>query len=255
MAFLYRTGYALLSMADHTGGMLLVWWRMLKRLFRFQLDRDEFWRFGSLATVETLPVASATAAFAGLIMVLQSAVYFRQFGVSNLVGWFAGFTVLRELTPLLLGLIFSGRVGASHTSELATMRINEELDALDVLVLDVYELFLLPRAVAMILAMGALVVIGDIVSLLVGAGGAWFLLGVEPRTFYTGLVNALGPADFLLGIAKALAYGGVIAVVSTHFGLRASGGSEGVGRAVNAQVVASAIGLFLTDYLMTLGGR
>ncbi len=184
-------------------------------------------------------------------MVLQGAIYVDQFGVYNLVGWYTGFATFREIGPMLIGLMFSGRVGANNASELATMRVTEQIDALRVLAIDPYEALILPRTISMIVALGALVIYGNLVAILSGALCAKLLLNVEYGFFFQSFVERLGPADFLIGVEKALLYGLVVAIVSTHFGLTARGGASGVGRAVNAQVVAAAVGLFLVDYLMT----
>ncbi|MBI3178380.1 MAG: ABC transporter permease, partial [Deltaproteobacteria bacterium] len=186
-----------------------------------------------------------------MIMVLQGAIYVEQFGVYDLVGWYTGFATFREVGPMLIGLMFSGRVGANNTSELATMRVTEQLDALRILALDPYEVLVLPRAAAMVIALTALVILGDAVAIGAGALCARLLLHVDYGFFYRSLVERLDPSDFLMGVEKALVFGLVVAVVSSHFGMSARGGSTGVGRAVNAQVVGCAVALFAADYFMT----
>jgi len=240
-----------LQVATDAGGMALVLSRTARRLVPLRVDLAELFRATKAYGEDSLAIVAATAAFTGMIMVVQAATYVRQLGVFNLIGWFTGFSTFREIGPMLIGLMFSGRVGANNTSELATMRVTEQLDALRVLAIDVYEALVLPRTLAMIVAMAALAVIGDLVAILAGALCARLMLDVEYRFFFQTLVDRLGPGDFLIGIEKALAYGLVVAVVSTHFGLNARGGSAGVGRAVNAQVVGCAVSLFLVDYLMT----
>jgi phospholipid/cholesterol/gamma-HCH transport system permease protein len=240
-----------LRVAADAGGMTLVLGRVLAALAPPRLDRGELFRsmrsYGELS----LPIVLATGAFAGMIMVLQAAIYVEQFGVQSLVGWFTGFATFREIGPMLIGLMFSGRVGANNTAELATMRVTEQLDTLRVLALDAYELLILPRTLSMILTMGALVVFGDLAAVLAGAVCARLLVGVDFSLFFNSLIDGVAVVDFAVGIEKGLLYGLVVAVVSTHFGLTATGGSTGVGRAVNAQVVGCAVGLFLVDYLTT----
>lgn len=244
-------GTASLAVASEVGGMVLVLGRTLRALWPPRLDRDETWRALAAFGVASLPVVVATAAFTGVITVLQSALYVQRYGVYDYVGWYTGFVTFREVGPVLVGLVFSGRVGASNTSELATMAVTDQLDALRVLALDVYEVLVLPRTLAMVLGLGALCIYGDLVAVLAGAVSARLLVGVELVQFGRSLLERLSPGDFLVGLEKALAFGLVIAVVSTHFGLRARGGSTGVGRAVNAQVVACAVALFVVDYFMT----
>jgi phospholipid/cholesterol/gamma-HCH transport system permease protein len=248
-------GALALAVARDAGGMALVAGRAARRLVPPRLDRDELFRsllgFGEAS----LPIVIATAAFTGAIMVVQGALYVEQFGVYNLVGWYTGFSTFREVGPILVGLMFSGRVGANNTSELATMRVTEQLDALRILALDVYEILVLPRAVSMVVALTALVIFADLCAVLAGALCARLLLGLDYHLFFNSMLTRLGPGDFLIGIGKAVVFGAVIAIVSTHFGITARGGSTGVGRAVNAQVVGCAVSLFIVDYLLTTGLR
>ncbi len=248
---LAAVGRGTLAVAAEVGGIVLVLVRTLAALFPPRFYRREALRALAAFGVESLPVVVATAAFTGTITVLQSALYVRRYGAYDFVGWYTGFVTFREVGPILVGLMFSGRVGASNTSELATMAVTEQLDAVRVLALDVYEILLLPRTLAMIVALAALCAYGDLVAVAAGALSARLLLGVDFAPFARSLVERLQPSDFLVGIEKAIAFGLVIAVVSAHFGITARGGSSGVGRAVNAQVVACAVGLFVVDYFMT----
>ncbi len=238
-----------LEFVAHLGGIARVGAGTLRRSFR--LDRSELLRalhnFGNAS----IPVVLATAGFTGVIMVLQGALFVQQYGVYDLVGWYTGLATFREIGPVLIGLMFSGRVGANHTSELATMRVTDQLAALEIMAIDVYEVLIAPRFIAMVVSLGALVVIGNAFAVLAGALAARVLLGLQFSAFARSLIEGLDASDFLVGVEKALVYGAVIALVSTHFALRAERGAKGVGAAVNAQVVACAIAIFASDYLMT----
>lgn len=200
----------------------------------------------------SVPIVALTAAFTGAIMVLQGAFYVQKLGVYDLVGWYTGFATFREIGPVMIGLMFSGRVGASHTSELASMRATEQLDALKVLALDVYALLVVPRVISMTVSLVALVVMGDLIAIAAGALTAKLMLGLDAAHFFRSLDAALGAVDVLMGVAKAAAFGFFIAIIATHHGLHAAKDARGVGRAVNAQVVASAIGVFFADYVITV---
>lgn len=244
-------GRVVLELARDVGGVTLVAARAAQRLVPPRIDRVELVRSLHHFGEASLPIVALTAAFTGLIMVLQGALYVRSFGVYDLVGWYTGFATFREVGPVLIGLMFSGRVGAANASELATMHVTEQLDALRVLAIDVYEALILPRVISMTLALTALVILGDLVAVVAGAGGAWLLLDLDAASFARSLTTRLAPADFLMGVGKGAGFGLMVALVSTHFGLAARGGSRGVGRAVNAQVVACALAIFAVDYLLT----
>jgi phospholipid/cholesterol/gamma-HCH transport system permease protein len=245
-------GRGSLTIAGEVGGMILVLARTVRALWPPRLDRDETLRAFASFGVASLPVMLATAAFIGMLTVLQSALYVERYGVYDFVGWYTGYVTFREVGPILVGLMFSGRVGASNASELATMAVTEQLDALRVLALDVYELLIVPRTLAMLVALAALVIYADLVAIAAGALCARALVHVAFIQFSRSLLEHLSAGDFLVGVVKALAFGLAIAVVSSYFGLTARGGSSGVGRAVNAQVVSCAAALFVIDYFMTL---
>lgn len=192
-----------------------------------------------------------TAFFVGGIMVIQSGIFVKRFGATGLVGWGAGFAILREVGPILIALMFSGRVGANNTAELGTMTVTEQLDALRALAIDPLRYLIVPRVLAMVVMLFCLTIIGDVVAIFGALLFAKLLLGVEPATFMTSLAENLSPADLTHGLVKSAAFGLAIALTSCHFGVTVRGGAVGVGRAVNAAVVAAAIAILLLDFFLT----
>lgn len=233
------------------GAMAIVLWRTTMALATTRLEGREFVRALAAYGPGSVLVVGAAAAFAGAIMVLQGTVYVERFGAQGLIGWYTGFVTLREVGPLLMGLVFSGHVGASHAAELAAMRINEQLDALRVMTLSPYDVLVGPRTLGMVVGLGLLAILGDVAALLAGAITARVVLGVDPYLFWGSLSERLTVWDALLGLEKAMAFGLVIAVVATHVGLRARPTARGVGEAVNRQVVLSAVGMFTVDAVLT----
>ncbi len=241
-----------MSLLSDLTGTAAVSGRVASQLVRPRFDRAELLRSFVEFGEASIPIVALTAAFTGAIMVLQGAFYVQQLGIYDLVGWYTGFATFREIGPVMLGLMFSGRVGARHASELASMRATEQLDALKVLALDVYELLIVPRVISMTVSLVALVIFGDLIAIASGALTAKLILGLDAAHFFRSLDAALGAVDVLMGVTKAAAFGFFIAIIATHYGLNASRDSAGVGRAVNAQVVASAIGIFFADYVITV---
>ena len=177
----------------------------------------------------------------------------KRYGAEGLLGWGAGFGTLREIAPLLTALMISGRVGANNTAELGTMVVTEQIDALRVLAIDPISFLIAPRFIAIVSTLFMLTLFADALALLGAA--------------YTGRrSSASSPHDLLQrphqracsasatcanGLVKSVVFGLVMALASCHFGLATKGGAPGVGRAVNATVVASAAGIFVLDYLVT----
>ncbi|MCU0676568.1 MAG: ABC transporter permease [Myxococcota bacterium] len=208
-----RIGVVLIAIAEQVGGVSLLTGRIVTRLRPRLLDRDELFRNLYRMGVRSVPIVSATAAFTGGIMVIQAAPFVDQFQAKAFVGWAATFTTFRELGPLLIGLIFNGRVGANNTAELATMTNT--------------------------IALGGAILTADV------------LLDVSPRLFWDSAAERLDTWDFGVGIVKSGLFGLIIALSSCHYGLATKGGAPGVGRAVNASVVGSAAGIFIADYFST----
>lgn len=208
-------------------------------------------RAGAELGFDSLAVTLSAAAFIGGIMVVQAGPFVHLLGAGPVLGWAAGYTVLREFGPLLVGLVFSGRVGARNAAELAVLRSSEQLDALRAIGLSPFWLVVLPRVLAMILAAACLSVLGDLAAVLAGSVVGRALLGVEVGTFIRSFSALLHPMDFAAGVIKAVAFGVAIASVSSYFGLTAEGGAQGVGRAATRSVVWSALTLLVIDYLLT----
>jgi phospholipid/cholesterol/gamma-HCH transport system permease protein len=246
-----KIGSGLLSIASQIGGVAMLLGQILARLNPRKIDRHELFRNLHRMGVRSVPIISATAAFTGGIMVIQAAPFVEQFQATGFIGWAATFTTFREIGPLLIGLIFNGRVGANNTAELGTMAVTDQIDALRALAIDPVAYLVVPRVLAMVSMMVCLCVIGDAVAL----GGAMLtadlLLDVSPQLFWSSAMERLEIWDFWVGLIKAFLFGLMIALMSCYYGLATRGGAPGVGRAVNASVVAAAAGIFIADYCST----
>jgi phospholipid/cholesterol/gamma-HCH transport system permease protein len=247
-----QLGGGFLNVSETAGGMAILFGRIIARLFPPRIDGRELWRNLYKMAVKSLPIVVVTALFTGAIMVIQAATIVKRYGAEGLLGWGAGFGTLREIAPLLTALMISGRVGANNTAELGTMVVTEQLDALRVLAIDPISFLIVPRFIGIVSTLFMMTLFADALALLGAAYTGQALLGVEPMTFYNGLTSGLlGFRDVANGLTKSVVFGLVIALASCHFGLATKGGAPGVGRAVNATVVASAAGVFILDYLVS----
>jgi phospholipid/cholesterol/gamma-HCH transport system permease protein len=240
------------SVASAVGGMGMLAGRIMRRVVRLDLDGVEVVRNLHRMGVKSLPIVIVTALFTGAIMVVQAAPIVQRYGAHELLGWGAGFGTLREIGPLLTALMISGRVGANNTAELGTMVVTEQVDALRALAIDPIAYLVAPRFVAMVATLVLSTIYADALALLGAAYAGDALIGVDPAAFYRGLTGGLlGFFDVASGLIKSFVFGIVIALSSCRFGLGVTGGSSGVGRAVNATVVASAVGIFVVDYFIS----
>ncbi len=247
-----QVGGGFLSVAHVVGGMGVLLGRIASRVFPPRIDYPELRRNLYKMSVKSLPIVVITALFTGAIMVIQAAPIVKRLGAEGLVGWAAGFTTLREIAPLLTALMISGRVGANNTAELGTMVVTEQLDALRVLAIDPISFLILPRFIGIVVTLVMMTLYADALAIFGATYCAKALLHVEPASFYHGLTcGRLGFGDVANGLFKSFVFGIVMALASCHFGLTTTGGAPGVGRAVNATVVASAAGIFVIDYFVS----
>lgn len=247
-----EVGTGFLEVAGTLGGMALLGGGILRRVLTLRIDGEELMRNLYKMGVKSAPIVIVTALFTGALVVIQSAPVVVRLGAHGLLGWAAGFGILREIAPLLTALMINGRVGANNTAELGTMVVTEQIDALRVLAIDPIAFLIAPRFVAMVITLFLSAIFSDTLALLGAAYGGYGLLGVEPRTFYNGMTSGLlGVNDILSGVIKSVIFGIVMGLSSCHYGLSVKGGAPGVGKAVNATVVTSAAGIFVVDYFVS----
>jgi phospholipid/cholesterol/gamma-HCH transport system permease protein len=237
--------------AEEIGGIIVLTSQVLRALVPPRIDWRELIKNLYKMGVRSVPIVVLTAFFAGGLMTLQTGPFVKKLGATSLAGWGAGYAVLREIGPILIALMFSGRVGANNTAELSTMTVTEQLDGLRALGIDPVRFLVVPRVVSMIVMLVALTVIGDLVALLGASVVGRLMLDIDWSTMYYSFADNLRPYDFLHGVYKSIAFGGAIAVSSCYFGVTVRGGAVGVGKAVNAAVVAAAVSIMLLDFFLT----
>ncbi len=244
-------GRQTISAARDAGGIVVLAGDTARALVPPTLDGRELVRSLYKMGYKSVPIVVMTALFVGALMVIQLAAFVKQFNARALVGWGTGYSVLREVGPILIGLMFSGRVGANNAAELGTMTVTDQIDGLQALAIDPIRYLVVPRVVAMIVTLVIMTTIGDAVAILGSMLMSKAVLGIDPHIVWYSLVDNLGVVDFLHGIAKAAVFGAAIALSSCYYGLTVKGGAVGVGRAVNSAVVSAAVSICFLDFLMT----
>jgi phospholipid/cholesterol/gamma-HCH transport system permease protein len=236
---------------EHIGGVCILVWKIVLSFLPPDFDRRETIRNMYHMGIKSLPIIALTALMTGAIMVIQAGMYIKRFGAYSLVGAGAGYATLREVGPVLIALMFSGRVGSNNTAEISNMVVTEQIDALRILAIDPFRFLIIPRIISMILMLFCLTAIGDIVAIFGGGVTGYLLMDISASTYLNSITEYLRLADLYSGLIKSFAFGLIIALVSCYFGLSVKEGARGVGRAVNSSVVASAIGVLLVDYVIT----
>ena len=199
----------------------------------------------------SLPVVGLTTFFSGMVLALQTFSGFDNFNDESTISKIVLTSILRELGPVLAGLMVCGRVGAKMAAEIATMRVSNQIDALETLSTRPMQFLISTRLLASIIAVPFLVLIGNIIGVFGGFVVATFKLDLNPYLYMISTINNFHSIDLLQGLIKALIFGIIISIISCYFGFNASGGAEGVGRATTISVVTASTLILTSTYFIT----
>ncbi len=199
----------------------------------------------------SLPVVALTAVFSGMVIALQSYTGFARFNASGATASVVVLSVVRELGPVLAGLMVAGRVGAAMAAELGTMRVTDQIDALGTLSTNPMKYLVAPRLLAGLLALPLLVIVADILGVAGGFLVGTVKLGFAPAAYLQATADILQWNDVIAGLAKAAVFGFVIALMGCYHGYNSRGGAQGVGAATTSAVVTASILILAFDYVLT----
>jgi len=199
----------------------------------------------------SLTVVVLTGFFTGAVLALQSGMTLDQFGARPFVGRLISASMIKELGPVLTGLMLAGRVGSGIAAELGSMMVTDQINALRALGSDPIRKLVVPRLLAGFVMAPVLTVIADAVGIVGGWLIAVFQLRVSSSVYWTSIVEALYMEDVWMGLIKPFFLGFAIVTIGCHVGLRASGGTQGVGRATTNAVVAASVAVIAVDFFVT----
>jgi len=201
--------------------------------------------------VDSIPVVLTTALSTGMVLALQSYTGFKRFGAESLIGTVVSLSMTRELGPVLTGLMVAGRAGAAMAAELGTMKVTEQIDALETLATSPMKYLVVPRFLASTFMMFFLTVLG----MIIGISGGYFVgvkvLGANPVTYINQSINNTEVKDIWFGLVKAVTFGAVVGLIGCYKGFTAEGGAEGVGKATTGAVVVSCMLILILDYFLS----
>ena len=201
--------------------------------------------------VQSLTVVLLTGFFTGAVLALQSGLTLDQFGARPVVGRLVSASMIKELGPVLTGLMLCGRVGSGIAAELGSMVVTDQINALRALGTDPIRKLVLPRMLAGIVMAPVLTVIADFVGIVGGWMVARFQLQVATGLYWSSILKGLYMSDIWMGLIKPFVLGFIIVTIACHVGLRTSGGTQGVGRATTVAVVAGSVGVIAVDFFVT----
>lgn len=203
------------------------------------------------AGVDSLIIAFFVALFTGIVIAMQSAYQLSRFGANIYVAPMVSVGIARELGPVLTALVVAGRVGAAITAELGTMKVSEQIEALDTMALNPVRFLVVPRFLALLIMLPCLTVFADIIGILGGFIVGVFNLKLDPYRYLTFSFKFMEWKDVWTGLVKSVVFGITISMIGCYRGLKTQGGAEGVGKATTLSVVTSFILIILFDCLLT----
>lgn len=201
--------------------------------------------------IGSLTVVLLTGFFTGAVLALQSGMTLDQFGARPFVGRLISASMIKELGPVLTGLMLAGRVGSGIAAELGSMMVTDQINALRALGTDPVRKLVVPRLLAGFLMAPVLTVISDAVGILGGWLIAVFQLRVASSVYWSSIIEALYLEDVWMGLIKPFFLGFAIVTIGCHVGLRTTGGTQGVGRATTNAVVAASVAVIAVDFFVT----
>jgi len=252
-AWFRAAGAAALATIEAVGGMSVLFMRTvsgaLRKWPRRHVIAEQMYQIGN----RSLPVVLTTGAFTGMVLAAQTYFQFRKMsGTEPQTGAVVGVSLVKELGPVLTALMLAGRVGAAITAELGTMRVTEQIDALETLGTDPVRYLVVPRFLACFFLLPILTVMADAVGMLGGYVIAVDVYGVNAHDYIDKTLYNVTAYAVTCGVIKSFVFGTIIAMVACYKGFHSRGGAEGVGRATCESVVAASITILVSNFFLTL---
>jgi phospholipid/cholesterol/gamma-HCH transport system permease protein len=246
-----RVGERVLGVVGAMGDFTLLALATVATLARRRFPwRETALQFEVIA-VRSLPIVAVTSLFTGMVLALQTAFALARFGARPYVGSIVGLALARELGPVLAALMVGARAGAGITSELGSMAVTEQVDAIRAMGADPVQKLVLPRVLATTLALPLLTVFAVVLGVLGGMLIADLQYSISPHFYLQTILQTVELGDFASGVAKTFVFGWTIAMVGCFVGLRTEGGTQGVGRATTRAVVVASIAILISDFFLT----
>lgn len=250
--WLENLGRRIVGALEFTGGTSMLFLQtsvvMFKRPYRVRQTLDQMVKIG----VDSLPIATMTSFFIGVVIAFQSAYQMQRVNAEMYIPSLVAISICREIGPVLTGLVVAGRVGASIAAELGTMKVTEQIDALESLAAQPVKYLVAPRLIALVTMLPLLTVYADFIGIAGGYAVSVFKLGLSHYLYVKMTFLPLELKDIFTGLFKTVVFGILIAVIACFVGMRVEGGAEGVGAATTKAVVLSFIMIIAFDAFFTI---
>jgi len=253
MRFLNILVNKLLNVAQGLGEMLELLFQTLYYFKEAPRNLASILRQMNLIGVGTLPIAMLVAMFVGMVLSVQTGTELALYGSQEAIGAIVGVSMVKELGPVMTSLLVAGRIGSAMAAEIGAMQVYEEIDALKTLEISPVRYLAMPRLIACLFCVPALVVF----AIIVGIIGGGIVAEVNPKinvpfsVYYDNMIRALSYKEVFKGLLKAMVFGGIIGHVGCYIGFKTSGGARGIGESTTKSVVLSFLLIMVANYLLT----
>ena len=243
-------GKKTLGFFQEVGQVFYLFWGIIKSFTQIRKSRKLIFFQMEQIGVNSLPLVLIIAVFTGAVAAWQAAYQLKGIAPMSLLGGTTSRAIITELSPVLTGIVIAGRVGASIAAELGTMKVTEQIDALETMAINPIRYLAMPRFLASVLVMPILAVFANVIAV----AGAYivsdYFLGISFNVFFQSVSRFFHFSDFIAGIVKTIIFGSITALLGCHIGFRTTGGAEGVGKATIRSFVLSAAFILILDYLL-----
>ncbi len=202
--------------------------------------------------LQSLAVVMITGVFVGLVLAVEAYNQYHRMGLDSALGSIVNLTILRELGPVLTGVMLAGRVGSAIAAELATMRVTDQIDAIECLGVHPVHYLVTPRFLACLGMIPFLTILANFAGVVAGASICFTVFEIDQYFYWEQARRAVGPFEVFSGVAKSVLFGAALALIACHRGFRSRGGAVGVGRAATEAFVFSFVAILVLDFLTVL---
>lgn len=232
------------------GGLAMLAFDVFRWAFRRPFRVQNLFAQLDFVGVGSIFIVSLTGMFTGMVFAQQSSRAFELFGAESLVGPTVALTITRELAPVFSALMVTMRAGSAMCTELGTMRVTEQVDALETMAVNPVQYLLVPRVLAGLIMLPALTILFDMAGLVGGFFVSVEVKGISAGTWLARTQQWLDPEDIFEGLIKAAVFGFAVTLIACYKGFNASGGAKGVGKATTEAMVGAALAIFILDYFV-----
>ncbi|HCY37628.1 MAG: ABC transporter permease [Candidatus Margulisiibacteriota bacterium] len=245
-------GSLVISFIDELGNITILGLRAMRSIVKGKVQMRNVIDQMAWLGVNSLAVSVTTAAFVGMVFATQIVTKFSKLGAISMVGGIVGLAVWRELAPILTAVVLAGRIGAAIAAELGSMKVTDQIDAMESMAVSPVDYLVAPRVLSCVFMLPVLIIFADLIGFLGGYFVSVFIFSVNPVSYFTSASTMLTVTDIWPGIfIKGPIFGLIISMIATYKGLSAKGGARGVGEVTTSAVVLALVSIFVSNYFLS----